>query len=83
MANTYTQIHIQSVFAVKRRAALLHKDLATAIVSIHDWNNELFRAQTAGGEWHRRSCPRFLWSQSNQIDLRYHANVKRGDVVMD
>jgi putative transposase len=25
MANTYTQIHIQSVFAVKRRAALLDK----------------------------------------------------------
>ncbi|MEP7372986.1 MAG: hypothetical protein ABI675_06310 [Chitinophagaceae bacterium] len=26
MANTYTQLHIQLVFAVKYRAALIHKE---------------------------------------------------------
>jgi REP element-mobilizing transposase RayT len=33
MANTYTQIHLQSVFAVKSRVGLIHKE----------WKNELFK----------------------------------------
>ncbi len=33
MANTYTQIHIQAVFAVKKRTGLIQKD----------WKNELYK----------------------------------------
>jgi len=33
MANTYTQIHLQLVFAVKYRAALIHKS----------WKDELYK----------------------------------------
>lgn len=36
MANTYTQIHIQTVFAVKYRQGLIHKE----------WKNELYQYMT-------------------------------------
>jgi REP element-mobilizing transposase RayT len=36
MANTYTQIHIQLIFAVKYRKALIHKG----------WKNELYKYMT-------------------------------------
>lgn len=36
MANTYTQIHIQAVFAVKYRQSLIHQD----------WEDELFKIIT-------------------------------------
>ena len=36
MANTYTQIHIQSIFAVKRRTGLIQ----------NDWKDELYKYMT-------------------------------------
>ena len=37
MANTYTQIHIQAVFAVQNRQSLIQPN----------WNNELYKYMTA------------------------------------
>ena len=37
MANTYTQIHIQAIFAVQNKQSLIHKE----------WKEELYKYMTA------------------------------------
>ena len=80
MANTYTQIHIQAVFAVKYRERLLDKawrdelfKYMTAIVQ-----NEKHKTQTAGDRRRGRSCAFVLWHAPTQALSDLMREVKAG-----
>ncbi len=52
MRDTFSQIHIQIVFAVKRRQNLILPLLGTGIVQIHHRNHTKKRSKNVGDKWH-------------------------------
>ena len=64
MANSYTQIHIQFVFAVRYRAALIGNEWKERL---HQYITGIFQAeqtQNAANKQHARPYSYFYWNEA-------------------
>ena len=74
MANTYTQIHLQVIFAVKKRTGLIQiewKDelykYITSIIQAQDHKLLAINVPIAIGDSYRDSC--IFWNEANPISF--------------
>ena len=61
MPNTYTQITIHAVFAVKYRENFITKDWRVNLHQLYFWYYNQQGSESPGGRWLERPCTHFIW----------------------
>jgi hypothetical protein len=84
MANTYTQIHIQAVFAVQNRQSLIAEEWKEgSAIPIHHWNNSAKRSEIALNKRYAGSHSSAFRIETHSVIIRLYETSQTGFIQMD